>query len=148
MNSQQSFTYTITSATNDPTGANAEDVTIDIGPLKENYEYYYVQCTAFGITASTLAAPRFYYHLVADNLTENGYFAGLKNNQCILGSLVTNANIGIMTSGEGSHILVKNMRQKRQIRFRLFGPDMLPIPAAQCPDGTYWSATLLFTPIM
>ena len=38
MNTQQSFTYTITSATSDPTGASAEDVTINIGPLKENYD--------------------------------------------------------------------------------------------------------------
>ena len=74
MNTQQSFTYTITSATSDPTGASAEDVTINIGPLKENYEYYYVQCTSFGITASTLVGPRYYYHLVADNLSENGYW--------------------------------------------------------------------------
>ena len=79
MNTQQSFTYTITSATSDPTGATAEDVTINIGPLKVNYEYYYVQCTSFGSTASTLVGPRYYYHLVADNFAENGYFAGLNN---------------------------------------------------------------------
>ena len=148
MNTLQSFTYTITSASGDIDGLTAEDVTINIGPLRETYEYYYVSCTSFGITTNSLTGASAYYHLVADDLAENGYFAGLNNNQCILGTLYTTVNIGCMTSGEGSHIKVKNMRQKRQIRFRLYGPDMQPIDTAQCTDGTYWSATLLFTPIM
>ena len=148
MNSLQSFCYMITSATGDSNGQSAEDVTIDIGALQENYEYYYVKCISFGITSSTLSGASPYYHLVADNFAENGYFAGLNSNQCILGTLYTVVNIGCMPSGEGSHIIVKNMRQKRQIRFRLYAPDMTPVPAAQCPNGTYWSATLLFTPIM
>ena len=92
--------------------------------------------------------PRFYYHLVADNLTENGYFSGLNSGQCILGTLTTNNNFGIMASGEGSHIIVKNMRQKRRIRFRLYGPDMKPIPSTETPIGNYWTCTLLFTPIL
>ena len=148
MNTLQSFTYTITSASGDIDGTSAEDVTIPIGPLKENYEYYYVQCTSFGITSTTLSGASPYYHLVADDLAENGYFAGLNNNQCNLGTLYTVVNIGCMASGEGAHIMVKNMRQRRQIRFRLYGPGMQPIPASQCPNGTYWSATLLFTPIV
>jgi len=148
MNNFQSFTYTITSSSGDINGSTAEDVNIEIGPLKENYEYYYVECTSFCITGNTLFNPSQYFHLVADNLSENGYFSGLNNNQCILGSLNTNTNICLMTSGEGSHILVKNMRQKRNIRFRLYGPNMTPINASECTDGTYWSATLLFTPIM
>ena len=38
MYTQQSFTYTINSATADPTGASANDVTIELPSLKENHE--------------------------------------------------------------------------------------------------------------
>ena len=84
---------------------------------------------------------------MADDLAENGYFSGLSSNQCILGTLTKGPN-GIMTSGEGSHIRIKNMRQRRNIRFRLYGPDMQPVDPTEFGAGCYWSCVLLFTPII
>ncbi len=145
MNTFQTFTYSISSTQG--TGNLANDKIIDIGPLRENYDNYYVRCIGFSINSSTLTTPSGFYHLVADDLAENGYY-GLQSNQCILGTLSTGTNIGVMTTGEGSHVIVKNMRAKRQIRFRLYGPDLLPVPNAQIQATTFWTALLLFTPII
>jgi hypothetical protein len=144
MNTINTFTYTISSTQG--TGTLCNNTIINIGPLRENYDNYYVQCVGFSINSTSLVSPSGYYHLVCDDFAENGYY-GLKNNQCILGTLSTSVNIGTMTTGEGSHFMVKNMRSQRQIRFSLYGADMLPVPDGELQNTTYWCAMLLFTPI-
>lgn len=145
MNTFQTFTYSISSTQGEGTLAN--DKIINIGPLRENYENYYVKCIGFSINSATLISPSGFYHLVVEDFAENGYY-GLQSNQAILGTLSTGTNIGVMTTGEGSHFLVKNMRSRRQIRFRLYGPDLQPVPDGEIRDTTFWTALLLFTPIV
>jgi hypothetical protein len=145
MNTLQTFTYAISSVSG--IGALANDEIIDIGPLRENYDSYYVKCIAFTINGSTLLSPAGFYHLVADDWAENGYY-GLRSNQAILATLNTVASIASMTSGEGSHFIVKNMRVRRQIRFRLYLPTLLPVPNNQVQGTTQWNALFLFTPII
>lgn len=146
----QSFTYTLSSGEGEGTLAN--DLTFELLPLKENYDVYMVQCTNFAITTSNLVTPEPYYHLVADDFAENGYFIGLNNNQCILGTLNTSNNVATMTHGEGSVFIVKNMRGRRRVRFRLYTPSLQVVPDAQLLPASgrvvYWTATLLFTPII
>jgi hypothetical protein len=146
MNTQQSFTYTISSSQG--IGTLCNDLYFDLRPLKENFENYYVQCTGFVITSSLLVNANSYYNVVVDNLAENGYFAGLLSNQAILASISTTPNVGVLTSGEGSHFIVKNMRMNRRIRIRLYAPNMTVVANGQVPVGCYWILSLLFTPII
>jgi len=145
MNNIHTFTYAISSHSG--TGALANDKIIDIGPLRENYDTYYVKCIGFTINGSTLLSASGFYHLVVDDWAENGYY-GLQSNQAIVATLNTVASIATMTTGEGSHFIVKNMRARRQIRFRLYTPQLTPVPNAQVQATTYWNALFLFTPII
>lgn len=146
MNTQQSFTYTISSTQG--IGTLCNDLYFDLQPLKENFDTYYVQCTGFVITCGTLVAASSYYNVIVDDLAENGYFAGLQSNQAILTSINTSTNVGVLTSGEGTHFIVKNMRMRRRIRIRLYTPAMVIVPNTQVPAGNYWILSLLFTPII
>lgn len=146
MNTQQSFTYTISSTQG--IGTLCNDLYFDLQPLKENFDTYYVQCTGFVITCATLVTPSSYYNVIVDDLAENGYFAGLQSNQAILTSINSSVNVGVLTSGEGTHFIVKNMRMRRRIRIRLYTPAMVIVPNTQVPAGNYWILSLLFTPII
>jgi hypothetical protein len=146
MNTPQSFTYTISSYQG--IGTLCNDLYFDLQPLKENFDTYYVQCTGFCITSSLLVNQDSYYNVVVDDLAENGYFTGLRSNQAILTSFNTTTNVGMMTSGEGSHFIVKNMRMTRRIRIRLYRPSLVVVPDTQTPNGCYWILSLLFTPII
>ena len=149
MENMHSFTYTISSA--NATSGNAEDCYINLRPLPYNYEYYNVQCTGFIMNCESMdqATMPNYVHLVADDLAENGYYQGFDSNQCIVSYLLTDANISQMTSGEGSIFRVKNMRQQRRIRFRLYAPDLTPLSGVvDDSDTTYWCISLLFSPVI
>lgn len=54
----------------------------------------------------------------------------------------------MMNSGEGAHFIVKNLRQKRRIRFRLYNDVMVPENGTYTTATTNWSCVLLFKPII
>jgi hypothetical protein len=146
------FTYFITSV-NNVSGGECNDCLIDLGPIGENYDSYYCRCIAFNMNVDTLVAngPTLYY-LVADDLAENGYnthAAGtesLTNRQCVLGWM-TNDTDGSMNTGEGAHFIIKNLRQKRRIRFRLYNEQFIPADGTYVQAATVWSCVLLLKPI-
>lgn len=152
-NPYNTFTYFISSA-NRVTGTECNDCEIEIGPIGDNYDEYYVQCVAFCMNVNTLVAggPTIYY-LVADDLAENGYksyLAGtnnLTNRQIVLGWLTNNPTSGIMNSGEGAHFIIKNLRQKRRIRFRLYNDLLQPEDGTYTQATTNWSCVLLLKPL-
>jgi hypothetical protein len=153
MDTSNSFTYSISSADGtDSLDQLCNDTYIDLGPIVSPNTKYYVICTGFAITPTSLqddgttSVPD-YIHLVCDELTENGYNTGLINNQIILGTLQTSIHIGAMLSGEGAHFQVKNMGAVRKIRFRLYNPDLTPLSVNHIDTDCYWCAQLLFTPL-
>lgn len=139
------FTYVISSA--NATVGQANDCYINVGGIGNEFDQFQVQCIAFNITGTNLAVDiDNYCNLVVSNFSENGYF-GIGGSECILATISTNDNISQLTSGAATVFKVKNMHTVRNLRFRLFGPNLQPWALNRINNGstTYWMITLLFT---
>jgi hypothetical protein len=153
MNDHNNITYFISSVNR--ISGDAWNCEIELGPVGENFDNFYCKCIGFNMNANTLQAGHpINYILVAENLSENGYKTyqagtnNLENNEMPIAWLNTDNANSIMQSGEGSQFVIKNLRQKRRIRFT-FRDENLTIE-----DGTYfngshiteWSCILLLHP--
>ena len=138
-----SFTYNITSVTNLQDFAN--DVTLDVGPFYGEYTEYEMKCTNFLIAATEITNISEYALLVVDNWAENGYSQGLESNQLIVCSFRT--NIAKNRILDESIFTVKNMRQKRSVRFRFYDNFLKPLPDTISGVLATWVLTFIVTPI-
>ena len=109
------FTYTITSAN---LGSSAHDVKLDVGPFYGECEEYQLQCTLFLINATKITTPSEFVLVVIDDWAENGYCQGFGSNQVVVCSFRPSIQKNQILNE--STFTVKNMRQKRQIRFRFY----------------------------
>ena len=154
--SYNTFTYFISSI-NRVSGTECHDCEIEIGPVSENYDSYYCECISFNMEISTILQSINAwdtYYLVADRLAENGYntraagTTSLQSDQFILGSItVEPANHSYLRSDTRTKFIIKNLRQKRRIRFRLYGSNLQPENGVYTQPDTDWSCVLLLTPI-
>ena len=137
------FTYTISSTTNLVDFAN--DVTLDVGPFYGEYTEYELKCTNFLLTASEITNMSEYALLVVDDWAENGYCQGLGSNQLIVCSFRTNiAKNQILNE---SIFTVKNMRQRRTVRFRFYDNMLKALPNTVSGVLATWLLTFIVTPI-
>lgn len=159
------ITYFISSVNRTSDSSGAYNCFIELGPLGENYDNFYCKCISLNMNVNTLQANHpVTYILVADDLAENGYktYGGtnnLSNNQIPLGWINTDNTNAIMQSGEGSQFKVKNLRQKRKIRFRFCDEQLVfegehedPVTAGlfnytYFDADTEWNCVLLLQPI-
>ena len=152
MHEHNTITYFVSSV-NRVSGTECNDCDIIIGPVSENYDSYFCECVSFHINVTSLAAnhPDTYY-LVADGLAENGYKThapgtnSLKSDQIVLGWSNNDPN-NTFSSKSGSKFIIKNLRQRRQIRFRLYNGQLQPEDGTYTQATTNWSCILLLTPI-
>ena len=140
------FTYTITSAN---TGLSAHDVKLDVGPFYGECEEYQLQCTLFLINATKITALSEFVLVVCDDWAENGYCQGLGSNQLVVASFRPSIQKNQILNE--STFTVKNMRQKRPVRFRFYNNLLQPL-SNNTIDSTIdvlctWQMTFIVTPI-
>ena len=161
MSQFQSFTYIISSndRTNS-TGTNTNTYDIDFGGFYSNCNDYYIEILNVLFSENTLQSNSMLF-LVANDLADVGYFCPASMNSSknsglvkptIIGLVPLLANIDMFNSGSGGiSFVVKNIRIKRRIRFKIILQDYtdaisgtdINIAGAE----TKWYVTMRVTPI-
>ena len=125
-----SFTYTITSVN---AIGNANDCYITLPTINDNHNSYFVDVINFKINADTIQSGQHrYINLYAYNWAENGYSGYYKYTDRVLvaAPYIKNENNPNFFAGNGSVFKISNMKQQRQIRFKMYypflGDEVLP----------------------
>jgi hypothetical protein len=152
MNQYNTFTYLISSANR--LSGTCNDCEIEIGPVSENYDKFYCKCIGFNfnvdvLTNDTSGNPHpAMLNLVVEDFADNGYSTSFKSNQMPIAWISCDNANGFLSSGEGAQFLCKNLRQKRRLKFKLYGESMTLLNPAHLVATSNWFAVLLFQPII
>ena len=161
MSQFHSFTYIISSSDRtNSIGTNTNTYDIDFGGFNSNCNDYSIEILNVLLSENTLQANSMLI-LVANDLADIGYFCTASLNSSknsglvkptIIGFVPLLANIDMFNSGSGGiSFVVKNIRIKRRIRFKILKQDY-----TDAIDGTdiniagaetKWYITMRVTPI-
>ena len=161
MSKFNSFTYIISS--NDrvnSVGTNTNTYDIDFGGFHSNCNDYHIEILNVLLSENTLQSNSMLL-LVANDLADIGYFCPASFNPSknagivrptIIGLVPLLANIDMFNSGSGGiSFVVKNIRVKRRIRFKILKQDYTDaIDGTDINVGgfeTKWYVTMRVTPI-